>query len=203
MSQRVIFFIGGINVFLNDDGSIEWTAGMAIDADGSPHSYHPDNRGLDHIDNAKDGHGGWCGVITNSVGDPVIQSHTDPAPGYFVSPTAYRWPHKDRTDPTAYVDSEHVPFIVVPPQIRLGVVGVVLGCSAVVTNTVSGRECRAVVADIGPRRKLGEASIACAEQVGVVSSPRYGGTSNHIIHYKIFPDVPAIVNGVTYELLRA
>src|SRR5215470_6261074 len=66
-------------------------AGMAIDADGAPTAYHPvHGRGLDNLANA--GHqGNWYGVVTDTGqknGKPVVQGSQDPAPGFYVSPTA-------------------------------------------------------------------------------------------------------------------
>src|SRR5579872_5891755 len=65
-------------------------AGMAIDADGSPRAYHPDNTGLDDLK-----HGGypgnWWGVATSnelSTGEPLLQNSSDPAPGNYVSTTS-------------------------------------------------------------------------------------------------------------------
>jgi hypothetical protein len=199
---RELFQVNGVPVRMHEDGSVSWIAGMAIDGDGAYKAYHPGNVGLDHIDNARDGRGGWCGIITRD-GDPVIQGKGDPAPGYFVSPTAYRWKSRKETDPRAYVDSESVPFVVVPPMVRLQLRGVVLGCKATVRNISCERTVVAVVADIGPRRKIGEASIACARAVGVPSSPRHGGMQSKSIEYRIWPGIPAIVNGVEYELQRA
>lgn len=101
------------------------------------------------------------------------------------------------------VDAESVPYIVVPPAIVRGVVGVVMGCKAVVTNTMTGQQTRAVVADIGPKTKLGEMSCECARRIGLSGNPNHGGTSRKIIKYEIWPGVPACVDGVTYRLQSA
>ena len=61
--------------------------GAAIDSDGSYRSYGPNNTGLDYTENAKDGDK-WVGVVTNSMGDPIIQGPNDPAPGLYISQTA-------------------------------------------------------------------------------------------------------------------
>lgn len=94
-------------------------------------------------------------------------------------------------------------YIVVPPAIIHGVKGVVLGCRAHVLNTVNGKETEAVVGDIGPRKKLGEVSVATAEALGLDPSPNHGGTDDHIIQYRIYPGVPAIVEGKIYDLQRS
>ena len=91
-------------------------------------------------------------------------------------------------------------YIVVPPAIIKGVKGVVLGCQAEVTNTDNGRWTLAVVGDIGPHKKLGEMSCACAEALRLNPSPVDGGTDKHIIQYLISPGVAANVKGKQYTL---
>lgn len=98
------------------------------------------------------------------------------------------------------IDAESVPYIVVPPSIIAGVPDVVLGCRAIVTNTENNRTCESVVADVGPRKKLGELSCEAARRLGLSGNPNNGGTSERIILYEIFPGVPAKVDGVTYKL---
>lgn len=98
------------------------------------------------------------------------------------------------------LDAESVPYVVVPPLVLQAVSGIVLGCQAQVTNTVTGKRTKAVVGDVGPRRKLGEASCECARRVGLDGNPNRGGTDQHIVLYEIFPGTAAAVDGVTYTL---
>jgi hypothetical protein len=91
-------------------------------------------------------------------------------------------------------------YIAIPPAIIAGVAPIVLGSQAHVTNTRNGKTCTAVVGDIGPHRKLGEISIACAAEIGIDPSPTQGGEERHIVEYVIEPGVPAAVDGVTYTL---
>ena len=98
------------------------------------------------------------------------------------------------------IDANSVPYIVVPPAVIQGVKGIVLGCQSEVHNTFTGATTPAVVADVGPHHKIGEASMECARRVGVNSSPTKGGTDSKIIQYTIWPGKPANVDGVTYEL---
>lgn len=91
----------------------------------------------------------------------------------------------------------------VPPEVRSRAKGIVLGCRAVVTNTRNGKSVEAVAADIGPRNKAGEASIAAARSIGIPSSPRTGGAESTVILYELWPGTPAVVNGVTYSLIKA
>ncbi len=116
--------------------------------------------------------------------------------------------HGDHTaqDQTSYkpdLNADVDRYIVVPPAIRNGVKGVVMGCLANVTNTGNGQHTAAVVGDVGPRKKLGEISCACASAIGLNPSPVDGGIDEHAIEYVIFPGVPAVVNGKTYTLQPA
>jgi hypothetical protein len=185
---------------------------MAIDADGAngqtggvpvyaPKGFTP--APLDFLANAG-GPGDWFGVVTDTGeedGTPVKQNASGPAPGAFVSATSYRWPELARIDPLAYVDAASVPYIVLPSHWRKEAIGVVLGCKAIVEDTKTGKILKAAgVLDFGPRTKLGEASIACAEFFGVPPSAKDGGTSEKRFIYTFFPGIPAVINGVTYQL---
>lgn len=64
--------------------------------------------------------------------------------------------------------------------------GAGLGDYGVVVNRKTEQLSYAIGGDIGPRRKIGEASIAAAKAVGVPSSPRVGGVGAKIIFYLIF-----------------
>jgi hypothetical protein len=158
---------------------------------------------LDFLANAGES-GNWYGIVTDTGekdGNPVKQGATGPAPGAFVSATSYRWPTLARTNPLAYVDAASVPYIVLPSHWRKAAVGVVLGCKATVEDTKTGKILKASgVLDFGPKSKLGEASIACAEFFGISSSPKIGGTREKRFIYRFFPGIPAVINGVTYQL---
>ncbi len=113
--------------------------------------------------------------------------------------------HGDRTaqDETTYkpdLNADIDRYIVVPPAIVNGGRGVVMGCLANVTNTRNGKHTAAVVGDIGPRKKLGEISCACASAIGLNPSPVSGGIDEHVIKYVLFPGIPAVVDEKTYKL---
>lgn len=91
-------------------------------------------------------------------------------------------------------------FVVVPPVIVKRTKGVVMGCQAYVTNLLTGQRTPAVVGDLGPNAKIGEASVACARSIGVPDNPNYGGIPDHIIGYEILPGVPAVVGDIMYHL---
>lgn len=165
--------IGDVEVSVAD-GVVRWTSGMQIDADGAPRAYAPSGsalRGLDYLANAgAPGH--WWGIVCDDHGEPYVQGIDDPAPGFYVSPTALCAPGFSRRDPRRYVDSYTVPYLAIPPELRV-VAGVKLGDLAVVKH--AGVCCGAIVADIGPRKKVGEGSMALARELGIPESPRNGG----------------------------
>lgn len=184
-----LFEIAGVPVFrMAADNSLVFRGGMEIDADGAYRAYHPPpdtGKGLDNIHNAG-GPGNWFGVVTDNGepnGTPVVQRSDDPAPGFFVSATALEDPTKDRTDPRKYVDAETIPYIVLPGHMQGGAS---LGDLAVVVNRNTDQVVGAICGDIGPRAKIGEASIATAKALGIPDSPRNGGVSNKIVSYVIF-----------------
>lgn len=116
--------------------------------------------------------------------------------------------HGDHTaqDQTTYkpnLNADEDRYIVVPPAIRDGVKGIVMGCQAQVTNHLNGKHTAAVVGDIGPHKKLGEISCATATALGLNPSPVFGGIDEHAIEYILFPGVPAVVEGKTYVLQPA
>lgn len=184
-----------------DDGRVFFTADADIDADGAngqsggPAAYRADNKGTEALANggmkrladgkvicAKD----WARdiVILGKDNEPKIFPG-----GIIASMTWYRYPGKDANDPEAYVDSETIPYIVVPALIIQGTAGIVRGCKARVTY--KGKSVDAVVADKGPRNKIGELSIAAARAVGIPSSPRSGGTDKVEVRYELWPGVAA------------
>src|SRR5262245_58821807 len=88
-------------------------SGMAIDADGAPNAYHPDNTGLDELANAGvPGH--WNGIITDRKGHPLVQQESDPFPGYYISCTSLEDDAKKFSDPNRYVDASKIPYVALP-----------------------------------------------------------------------------------------
>jgi len=169
----------------NPSGSIMYKAKMYIDADGSPRAYGPNNSGLDYTANAGSP-GNWWGIVTDINGDPVIQGASDPYPGMYVSTTSLVNSAYGATNPLRYANSETVPFFVLPTAlVSLG--GIHIGDIGYVYNTVTGLGCFAIYADSGPAGKLGEGSMYLADQIGINSDPKTGGTSSQIIDYIVFP----------------
>ena len=80
-----------INTLQDDNSAFFYESGMMIDADGGYHAYHPDNKsGLDYLGNAGKP-GNWWALVTDDgkpSGNPVVQSSSDPAPGFYISTTS-------------------------------------------------------------------------------------------------------------------
>lgn len=165
-----------------------YKSGMAIDADGAPRAYHPNDRlGLDSLLHA--GHrGDWWALATDNEkasGTPVVQGPADPAPGYYVSTTAlYDRDNPNPRDPHRYVDAEKIPYVVLHPK---ALHYAQLGDFATVVNLRNGRVSAAIVADeSAPDLPVGEGSIALAEALAIDSSPRNGGQDDSVV-YLIYP----------------
>jgi hypothetical protein len=188
--RNQVFTIGANNpipVFkLAGSSALFFRAGMTIDADGSPHAYHPNGHsGLDALANAMNG-SKFVGVVTNASGDPVVQGPNDPAPGFFVSPTSLADASiSSRRDPRRYVNSETVPYIALSGAAKMQNL-VTLGDFVAVYNGHTDKLAFAIYADIGPRSRLGEGSIALAEALNIPSSPRIGGEEKRRILYVVF-----------------
>jgi hypothetical protein len=114
--------------------------------------------------------------------------------------------HKDKfhqSDTSLHLDGKPLDadvdrYIVVPPQILTGVDPVVLGCQAYVIY--GNMFTQAVVGDIGPHKRLGEMSIACAVALGINPDPNIGGVDWPKVSYTIIPGLPAVVGTKTYIL---
>ena len=198
---------------------------MAVNTDGAANSYHPDNIGITHICNgiSVGSQGSPCtwkpdcladfnqakaegfqgptkvcffAMVTDDEGVPVVQQEGDPRPGYYVSTTTLTQPGVPKNTQQAYLDSNEIPFIVIPGHWRRDQFrGMRLGDFAVVMRKSTGATSFAVVGDVGPRRKLGEGSVALHEALGndpFVERPdgnirAYGGIGPHDVVYMIFP----------------
>lgn len=170
----------GSNIVWKDGQVLLFRAGMTIDADGAPTAYHPDDAGLDRLENAGKP-GNWWAVVTDNGdpdGTPVLQDEREPAPGFFISTTALQDRNRDWADPRRYVDATSVPYIVLPGQVP----NARLGDFAAVIRPSTGALAYAIFADIGPPAHLGEGSIALAERLGVNPDARHGGTSEPLLY---------------------
>jgi hypothetical protein len=184
----------------DDDGRVFFTADGDIDADGAngqnggPPAYKADNSGTEDLANGGMAIRNGKVICAQPWARDIVILGPDNEPRVFdglmiASFTWYRDPGKQRDDPTAYVDAETVPYVVVPPLIVQKTAGVVRGCKARVTLGAKSVDC--VVADRGPRTKIGELSIAAARALGLPSSPRHGGTDKPELLYELWPGVAA------------
>jgi len=183
-------------VIREDAGRVWFTADADIDADGANGqsgkiaAYRVDGKGSEALAN------GGMKLVNGKVvcaqpwaRDIVIlgrdnQPRVFPG-GIIASMTWYRHRALPADHPDAYVDSEVIPYIVVPPLIIQRTAGTVRGCRARITR--GGMSVACVVADKGPRNKIGELSIAAARAIGLPSSPRSGGTERAEILYELWP----------------
>jgi hypothetical protein len=173
------------------NGAWCWLAGMRVDADGCPRGYAAPGsglRGLDALANAGED-GNWFGVVTDNGrkdGNPVVQQD-GPNQGYLVSPSSLV-DHSiaDLGDPARYVDAEEVPYVSIPSDMLAGSHGGPLHVGDLAVVFYRGKAVAGIVADVGPRGKYGEASIAMAAAHGIPSSPRNGGCSSGVL-YVVFP----------------
>ncbi len=161
-----------------------YESGMTIDADGAPNAYNPDNSGLDDLVNAGTP-GTWEGLAKNSDGEPFIQGPSDPFPGYYVSATALADRSKAVSDPMRYVDASKIPFVVLPGRLARQL-RARPGDIAVAFNERNGKSSYAVFGDVGPQDRIGEGSVALAENLGIRSDARNGGARRGIF-YVVFP----------------
>jgi len=183
-----------------DDGKVYFLADADIDADGAngqngaPAAYKVDDSGTELLAN------GGMKIIQGKVfcaqswARDIVILGDDNEPkvfpgGIIASMTWYRHPGKLPNDPAAYVDSETIPYIVVPPLVIQKTAGIVRGCKA--RATWRGKSVECVVADKGPSNKTGELSIAAARAIGLPSSPRNGGTEKPEVLYELWPGVAA------------
>jgi hypothetical protein len=184
----------------DDDRRVFFTADGDIDADGAngqnggQAAYKSDNSGSEHLANGGMKIVDGKVICAHSWARDIVLLGPDNQPkvfegGIIASTTWYRHMNKPANDPAAYVDAETVPYIVVPSLIIQGTAGVVRGCKARVTRGDQSVDC--VVADKGPRNKIGELSIAAARAIGLNPSPRHGGTEQPELFYELWPGVAA------------
>jgi hypothetical protein len=115
--------------------------------------------------------------------------HGDPS---YQSQTAY----------SPYLNADVDRYVVTPPQVRTGVVPVVIGCQARITDLSNRRWHWAVVGDVGPSDKTGECSYVLAKEINPAITHNRGDTDN-VYLYEFWPGVPAVVGNKKYKLVPA
>lgn len=100
-----------------------------------------------------------------------------------------------------YLNADVDKYIVVPPQVRSMVPGVVMGCKGKVTRQagIESVESPGVVGEIGPDYTTGEAAYCLAKVVNP-SVGHNSGDKNRVYFYELWPGVPAVVDGKQYKL---
>lgn len=96
------------------------------------------------------------------------------------------------------VNALTVPFGVVNPIVQAAVPGIVLGCEGIASYR--GKSVAFVVADVGPRKKIGEGSVRLAELLGMPRSAVTGGQEGGVVSWRFYPGKAAEIDGVKYEL---
>lgn len=187
-------------IYEDGDGRVYFTADADIDADGanSQHgeqpAYKAHDTGSDYLANGGMKRVAGRVILAHDWGRDIVILGSDGQPkvfadGLIASKTWYKYPGVNSGRPEAYVDSQTIPYIVVPPLIINGVKGIVCGCKA--RATYKGKSVDCVVADRGQKTKIGEVSIAAATALGIPSSPRNGGTNEPLIDYELWPGTAA------------
>lgn len=190
---------------------VRYTSNMDIDADGAngqhglPAAYKPDGTGTDILADVgypREPDEYSQGLICDIHGNPIVFSVTinGGSQSIFASRTALRMPGFPAKDPNVGVDSNFFNYAVVPPIVRSGTVGKVLGCYFTAFNHRTGLGAFGVTADIGPTRKDGEGSQALARALGVNDNPRSGGEDDPVIEWAIYPGKTVTLGGLTFDL---
>lgn len=179
----------------------------AIDADGAPNAYHPNDIGKNCV---RDEHVGldcpanagypntnwWSSVLVTDPDDPsqAYRQEQGPYEGYFLSMTwlSDNASLANKYDPSSYVDASKFPYFVFPGTKYGNLSGTGFkGDVGYVMNLDNNLSTGFVVADQGGGKnaKLGEASVALFEALGGKNpNPRTGsGVAKGQMLYVLFP----------------
>jgi hypothetical protein len=173
--------------------TIEITVPMAIDVDGAPNSYGPNNAlALDYELNAHVGakkSGRIVGYLTkNDDGEtPIVQRATDPFPGFYISTSAYEDKNNDRReDPRRYVNAAEINYTLLATAARNA--GVRLGDFCVVHSLRTRFTVYAIVGDSG-NSSGAEGSLALLQRLGYdVKDGKAGGEDERKIVVRYFAE---------------
>jgi len=98
-----------------------------------------------------------------------------------------------------FLNADEDKYIVIPPQVRSGVMPVVMGCQARLTNLRTGVWYAAVTGEIGPDYTTGEAAY-CLAKIVCPDITHNSGDDDQVYLYELWPGKPAVVDGKTYKL---
>lgn len=177
---------------------------VKVDADGAPNAYHPDDVGLNCVSGtgfkgldcpANGGYPSQSWWRSAIVPDPHRNDVAYVQPdgefkGFFVSQTSLKDASKPAIDPSKYVDSSSVPYLVFPGNFyKLAGTGAV-GDLGFAINLDNGNQSPFIVAEVGPpKARLGEMSIALGSALGGNNpNPRTGaGVPRGNMAFIVFP----------------
>jgi hypothetical protein len=164
--------------FPGSDSYFHATSKMAIDADGAPNAYHPQDKGLDAIGNAEYPNGNWRSILVLDPNNPAqpFRQPDGPFGGYFLAGTSLQDKTKALTDPARYLDARTVPYIVFPGSFYAIKGTGDYGDIVAAFHLTNRKSTSAIVGDGGPPNDdLGEISIGLAEALGGSNvNPRNG-----------------------------
>ena len=150
--------------------SAEILVPMAVDVDGAPNAYGPDNKlALDDELNAHVGAkpgGRIVGYLTknNDGRTPIVQGPRDPFPGFYISTSAYEDRQNAQViDPRRYVNAAEINYTLLAAAARTA--GVRLGDFCTVHSLRTRFTVYAIVGDSGNSRGA-EGSLALLQRLG-------------------------------------
>ena len=127
---------------------------MDVDVDGAPTAYGPrGKKTLDYLRSAhyqRNPHAEIVGYLTeeDNPNIPVVQGPSDPAPGYYISQTAFTDPTRtNERDVSRYVDASKINYVVLGDDARRR--GARVGDFVAVHSGRTGRSVFAIVGDTG------------------------------------------------------
>jgi hypothetical protein len=98
-----------------------------------------------------------------------------------------------------YLNADKDKYVVIPPQVRSIVEPVVMGCQAKLTRLDTMKSSPALVGEIGPEDKTGEAAYCLCKLLNPKVTAN-SGDSSLIYFYELWPGKAAVVDGKTYKL---
>ncbi|MER9414030.1 hypothetical protein [Mesorhizobium sp. M0589] len=129
---------------------------LAVDADGAPMAYHPDDMGsYDYLANVSK---------SDLYGIQGKDGAVGPEPGFYVSGTSLSNPAYATNDTRHWVDAATIPYFVLNRQ-DFPKFSIPLGSIATVVDLASRKRTGAILADTG--HAVGEGSIALAVKLGL------------------------------------
>jgi hypothetical protein len=142
--------------------------------------------------------GAYCWFVSDLdiCNDGCGPAHGDP---YHQPMTAY---YSGGKEGGKYLNAELDPYIVIPPQIRSMLPGVLMGCLGRATNKKTHVAEPGVIGEIGPDYTTGETAYCLARKLNP-SITHNSGDKTRIYLYEMWPDIPAVDGNFTYKLQPA